>query len=40
MSAALKSITCDLWLHGMSIVVLVERDMDGVVIRQLGELTN
>lgn len=40
MNAALKSITHGLCLHGMPIVVLVERDIDGVVMRQFGELTN
>lgn len=35
----LQSVTYDLWLHGMPIVVLVERDMnDGVITRQLVEL--
>lgn len=33
------SATYDLWLHGMPIVVLVEHDIDGVVVRQLVELT-
>ena len=28
------------WLRGMPIVVPVERDMDGLVMRQLVELTN
>jgi hypothetical protein len=35
----LQSATYDLWLHGMPIVVLVERNMDGVLVRQLVELT-
>ena len=34
----LQSVTYDLWLHGTPIVVLVERDMDGVITRQLVEL--
>ena len=37
MSAVLKSIPDDLCVP---IVVPVERDMDGVVMRQLVELTN
>lgn len=40
MSAALTCIPDDLWLHSMPIVVPVERDMDGVVMRELVELTN
>ena len=28
------------WLHGIPIVVPVERDMDGVVMRPLVELIN